>query len=160
MSRFRDEMDLIPRAAWAVAVVVWLGFFLLMLLVPFRADPEFSQWPLAAKVAVSIAPGLPMFALVLLIGYVNADAKRRGMRYVLWTWLAALVPNALGIVIYFVLREPLLTPCSHCGAQVRPGFPFCPKCGAPIGQACPKCGRALEAGWSHCAYCGAALPAA
>jgi len=160
MSRFRDEVRVIPRVAWGVAWVLWLAFFLLMMLMAFRTDPELSQWPLAGKVAVSLGPGLPLFVMALLVGYIYADAKRRGMRYVLWTWLAALIPNAIGIIIYFVLREPLLEHCTHCGAQDRPGFPFCPKCGAPLGQACPKCGRALEAGWSHCAYCGAALPAA
>jgi len=160
MSRFRDEADLIPRVAWAVGVVLWLGFFLLMMLVPFRLDPELSQWPLAGKVGVSLGPGLPVFVLAALIGYIYADAKRRGMRYVLWTWLVILIPNAIGIIIYFVLREPLLAHCTRCSARVRPGFPFCPKCGAPLGQSCPKCGRALETGWSHCAHCGAALRAA
>ena len=160
MSRFRDEIDLVPRPAFAIAVCVWLGFFLLMMLVPFRIDPEGRNWPLAGKLAVSVLPGIPLFILVLLDGYVYADAKRRGMRYVLWTWLAALIPNAIGIILYFVLRDPLLVNCTKCGAQARPGFAFCPKCGGALARACPQCRRAVEPGWTHCVHCGASLTAA
>lgn len=157
MSRFRDEVNSIPRLAWAIAVVVWLGFFLLMMWLPLRLDPQARQWPLAGKLAMSVLPGIPLFVMTLLVGYVYNDAKRRGMRYVLWTCLAALIPNAIGIVLYFVLREPLLVNCTRCGSQLRPGFTFCPNCGAPLGQACPQCGRSVEPGWSHCGHCGAAL---
>ena len=160
MSRFQDEMKLVPRPAFAIAMCVWLAFFLLMTLLPFRVDPELRHWPLAGKLALSVLPGLPLFAMVLLVGYVYSDAKRRGMRYVLWTWLAALIPNAIGIILYFVLREPLLLTCTHCGAQVRPGFAFCPKCGGSLSQACPQCRRAVEPGWTHCVHCGASLTAA
>lgn len=160
MSRFRDEMELVPRPAFAIAVCVWLAFFLLMMLVPFGIDPEGRHMPLAAKLAISVFPGLPLFFLTLLVGYVYADAKRRGMRYVLWTWLAALIPNAIGIILFFVLRDPLLVNCAHCGAQVRTGFAFCPKCGGALSQACPQCRRAVEPGWKHCVHCGASLGAA
>jgi hypothetical protein len=160
MSRFRDEVELVPRPVFAIATCVWLAFFLIMMLAPMRLSPEASQWPLAGKLAISALPGLPLFVMVLLIGYVYADAKRRGMRYVMWTLLAALIPNAIGIILYFVLRDPLLLNCTHCGAQIRPGFAFCPKCGGSLSQACPQCRRAVEPGWTHCAHCGASLRAA
>ena len=157
MSRFRDEVKLVPRPAFAVAVCVWLAYFLLMMLWPFRFDPELRHWPLAGKLTVAVLPGFPLFFMASLVGYVYSDAKRRGMRYVLWTWLAALIPNAIGIILYFVLREPLLLNCTHCGVQVRQGFAFCPKCGGSLSQACPQCRRAVEPGWTHCAHCGASL---
>jgi predicted RNA-binding Zn-ribbon protein involved in translation (DUF1610 family) len=160
MSRFREELKLVPRPAFAIAVCVWLAFFLLMMLLPFAKDPELRQWPLVGKLAICVLPGLPLFFMTLLVGYVYSDAKRRGMRYVLWTWLAALIPNAIGIILYFVLREPLLVDCTQCGAQVRTGFAFCPKCGGALSRACPQCRRPVEPGWTHCAHCGASLPAA
>jgi hypothetical protein len=143
MSRLRQEMDLIPRTAWAIAVCVWLTFFLVMMEFPFHMDPEGRNWPLAGKLALSVLPGIPLFL----------------MRYVMWTWLAILIPNAIGIILYFVLRDPLLTPCTRCGFQARPGFAFCPQCGAPLSAACPQCRRAVEPSWTHCANCGAALAA-
>ena len=157
MSRFEDEVKLVPRPAFAIAVCVWLGFFLLMMRVPFGIDPEGRTWPLAGKLAIAALPGIPLFVMVLLIGYVYSDAKRRGMPYVMWTLLAALIPSALGIILYFVLRDPLPVTCTNCGAQVRPGFAYCPKCGGTLKRACPQCGRAVEPGWTHCAHCGAAL---
>jgi hypothetical protein len=160
MNRLRHEMQIIPRPAWMVANCVWLAFFLLMMLVPFRLDPDGRNWPLAAKLAVSVLPGVPLFMLVLLIGYVYADARRRGMRYILWTLLAAFIPNAIGVILYFILREPLTAPCPRCGTPVRPNHAFCPKCGEPLGHVCPQCRRPVEAGWSHCANCGATLATA
>jgi hypothetical protein len=160
MNRLRQEMKLIPRPAWMVANCVWLGFFLLMMLGPFRLDHEARYWPLAGKLAVAVLPGIPLFIYVLLVGYVYADARRRGMRYVLWTLLAACIPNAIGIILYFILRDPLMAPCPHCTTLVRPSHAFCPHCGAALGHSCPQCRRAVEPGWSHCANCGAGLRAA
>jgi hypothetical protein len=160
MNRLRQEMKLIPRTVWMIAPCMWVGFFLLMMLVPIRLDPEARYWPLAGKLAVAVLPGLPLSVLVLLIGYVYADARRRGMRYVMWTLLATFIPNAIGIILYFILREPLLVPCPQCSTLVRPGHAFCPHCGAALGHACPQCRRAVEPGWSHCASCGATLKAA
>jgi len=160
MSRFRQEMQLIPRPAWLIAGLVWLGFFLLMMLVPFQQDPGVRNWPLAGKLAIAVLPGIPMFVLALLIGYVHSDAKRRGMRYVMWTLLAIFIPNAIGIILYFILRDPLLEPCPQCGALVRHGYAFCPKCGGALAHACPQCKRAVEPGWSHCANCGTPITAA
>jgi len=81
------------------------------------------------------------------------------MRSLMWTLLAIFIPNALGIILYFVLREPMMTPCPHCATLVKHGFAFCPACGTAVGKACPQCKRSVEPGWSHCASCGARLGA-
>jgi RNA polymerase subunit RPABC4/transcription elongation factor Spt4 len=126
----------------------------------FRLDREARYWPLAGKLALSLPLASVLFMLVLLIGYVYGDARRRGMRYVMWTLLATFIPNAIGIILYFILREPLMAPCPRCSTQVRPSHAFCPKCGLALGHACPQCRRVVEPGWSHCASCGASLKAA
>jgi hypothetical protein len=159
MSRFQDELEIVPRTAFALGMCVWLAWFLLFMLGPFRLDPELRHWPLVGKLGICMLGGL-FFALALLVGYVYGDAKRRGMRYVMWTWLAILIPNAIGIILYFVLRDPLPVNCTQCGAQVRPGFAFCPRCGGSLTLACPQCRRAVEPNWTHCAHCGVALRAA
>ena len=160
MTRFRKELSIIPWAAWVIAVLVYLGMAALMVAVPLRSDAEIRHWPLWLRTLLVAGPGLPLAIYVLLIGYVNGDARRRGMRYVMWTLLAALIPNAIGIILYMVVRDPLTAPCPRCAAQLRPGYTFCPKCGVALAQACPQCRRAVEAGWSHCARCGTALPTA
>jgi hypothetical protein len=157
MSRFRQELQLVPKAAWVIGVLVWLGFVLLMMLIAFRHDPEVQHWPLEARLALSVLPGLPLLALALMVGYIYNDARRRGMRYVMWTLLAALIPNAIGVILYFVLREPLLAPCRRCGTPVKQGYAFCQNCGSAVGSSCPQCRRRTEPGWMHCVYCGADL---
>jgi hypothetical protein len=68
-------------------------------------------------------------AFILFTGYVYADAARRGMPPVPWTAMVVLVPNGIGFVLYFLLRKPLVHPCSKCGNGVEPGAAFCPRCG-------------------------------
>ena len=77
---------------------------------------------------------------LLCLGYVYADARRRAMPPVLWTLLAALVPNLLGFLFYFALRKPLAAPCAHCGQLLETGQRFCSRCGfdtsaSPTGNA-------------------------
>src|SRR6185503_8685900 len=93
----------------------------------------------------------------LLVGYVHGDARRRGMRYVMWTLLAILVPNALGIILYFILRDPIPNFCTRCGAAVARNFAFCPQCGTGMAMSCAQCHRVSQEGWTHCAHCGARL---
>lgn len=100
-----------------------------------------------------------MACYVLLIGYVSSDAGRRGMSRLGWTLLAIFIPNALGIVLYFVLRKPLIATCPQCGGPLEPGFGFCPQCRHHLNPTCPKCQRSVHAGDKFCPYCGSDLGA-
>jgi hypothetical protein len=97
-------------------------------------------------------------AWVALIGYICGDAKRRHMRYVLWTLLAILTPSAIGMILYFILRDPLPKPCPGCGHIAKAGYPFCPHCGALLQPMCSKCGKSVDPTWANCAHCGQRLP--
>jgi len=153
MSRLRDEVGLIPKIGWLVAVLVYLG---LAVLFAATAWPGMNL-PLWGKVLITVLVPLPLMIYALLVAYVNRDAHRRGMRCVLWTLLAIFIPNGIGIILYFLLRDPLLAHCTKCGARVRSNFPFCPICGAAMAPACPQCRRSVEAMWSNCPYCGSKL---
>jgi hypothetical protein len=156
MNRFARELRIIPGVAWLVGILLYLGFAGLSMFM-MRSDPGLRTWPWWGQLLFTgLMPAL-FIPYVALIGYVNADARRRGMRYVLWTLLAIFIPNALGIILYFVLRDPLMSTCPQCATPVRHGFAFCPKCGAAVASVCPQCRRAVEPDWSHCAACGAPL---
>jgi len=155
MSKFPEEMKVIPWGAWVIAVCIGLGFAALLQVVAIPRDPKFAGWPEAFELCFSVGMGIFLFIYTLLIGYVNGDARRRGMRYVMWTLLAIFIPNAIGIILYFILRDPLPQVCPKCGATVRSKGAFCPACGATLRNTCPACHGALEPGWSHCASCGA-----
>jgi hypothetical protein len=80
--------------------------------------------------------GTLLAGYILLAGYVYGDARRRGMPAGVWTAMVILVPNAIGFVLYFLLRKPLVHPCPACGCGVTPDAAFCPKCGQPQAAAC------------------------
>ncbi len=151
MTPAMHERPSVPKAAWVIAVFVFLAMFLGLSIMATRGAAPFP-WALFMFI-----PALFMAGYVVLVGYVYADAKHRGMRYVMWTWLAILVPNGIGVILYFLLREPVPVYCSRCGAPTRQGFAFCPSCGAGTAPACPQCHKVCQPGWSHCPYCGVAL---
>ena len=140
----------IPFGGWVAAGIVFLLFFVLLSLVLIQAQDV----PVAVMFIISILAPLGLAGYTLLIGYVYGDARRRGMRYVMWTLLAIFLFNGIGIILYFILREPLQVYCSRCGAGVQPSHAFCPRCGAGVQPACAACHRILQPGWTHCAWCG------
>jgi hypothetical protein len=160
MNRLKQELKVIPPAAWIIALLVYGGIVALSWQVIIPRDRELSPWPTLLKILFSFGMPLVLSILVLLIGYVYADSRRRGMRYVLWTLLAIFIPNAIGIILYFILRDPLPRSCPKCGALVPVRFPHCPACGTAVTQTCPECRRPVELEWFHCAHCGATLRSA
>jgi hypothetical protein len=148
MTPVKQNKQVIPTAAWVVAAVVLVVTGLALAVLVNREGG--ILW-------VGIIGPMFLAAYVLMVGYVYGDARRRRMRHVMWMWLAILVPNGLGIIIYFILREPLAVFCTKCGQSMRPGFPYCPGCGSAMAAVCTKCQRVSEAGWSHCAFCGEKL---
>lgn len=106
---------------------------------------------------VLIPVAMAVVACIALFVYIYRDAKRRNMNAVLWTLLAIFAPSGIGIILYFLLRDPIPAYCTSCGSAAQPGFAYCPRCGAPLAAACPQCHRVPLPGWSHCAACGAKL---
>jgi RNA polymerase subunit RPABC4/transcription elongation factor Spt4 len=153
MNAFMARLKIIPRPAWIVGCLLTVVSVLPIWLLPMREDPEMSAWPLAAK--LGLISMVPVFIMAYsgLVGFIYADAKRRRMRHVMWAWLA-LVPYFIGVILYFILRDPLPVPCANCGTDVPQAFAFCPGCGASIHPTCSQCGKSLQKGWANCPYCG------
>ena len=153
MNSFWAKLRLIPRPAWITGCSLAVVLTLPLVIGPMQFDREMREWPLLAKVGlVSVLP-VVILAYSALVGFIYADAKRRRMRHVMWAWLA-LVPYFVGVILYFILRDSLPTPCPHCGLDVPQAFAFCPGCGAPIHPICSHCGKSLRPEWSNCPHCG------
>lgn len=155
-TRFGDEVRFIPRWAWGLAVVFFVSIPFLFTIC-LAHDPKAP--PFWGRVALGVLCGIFLGFLCLVIGYVNRDAGRRGMNRVVWTLLAMFVPNALGIILYFLLRRPLPLVCPHCGTAVQSAYGYCPRCGKSLSQHCPHCQHAICADDIYCPYCGNALNA-
>jgi phage shock protein PspC (stress-responsive transcriptional regulator) len=172
--RFWDEFKLVPR--WLVVVVVFL--FILAQVIAYIVNtqgltnngeifpPELKNNPAMASLALAgiiTSVALILGASLFLFGYVNRDAKRRGMNSTLWTLLVILLFPAyfaLGFIIYFLMREPLPYPCPQCGNTVGARFNFCPSCKCNLYPACPQCKREVVETDKFCPYCGNDLKAA
>lgn len=148
MSWLGRELAVVPR------IGVLLSFLAALLAAAGWAFAA-QGFPVVLRLLLGAMFALMFFGYGLLVAYVYGDARRRGMRHVLWTVIALAVPNGLGIIAYFLLREPRLQPCATCGARTRRGYAFCPRCGAAVAETCAACRRALDPSWSHCAHCGA-----
>jgi predicted RNA-binding Zn-ribbon protein involved in translation (DUF1610 family) len=148
---FPQRERIIPLPAWIVA-----GFLFTGLVVGFNVMAMRHHAPPPLHLLITIG-ALAAAGYALLVGYIYGDAKRRGMRYVMWTLLAIFLANGIGVILYFVLRDPLPGYCSACGSAMHPGYAYCPRCGANMLPACGNCRRVSQAGWSHCAYCGTKL---
>jgi len=158
MSRFRTALRVVPVTAWIIAAIVYLAAAIAIGIGNWEKtydvhDPE-PIW--AFSLLVALAP-LVLVAWVLLIGYVNGDARRRGMRYTIWTLLAIFTPSGIGMILYFLFREPVLRSCPSCGARNKAGLSYCPNCGHALARVCPGCNRPVDEEWNNCAHCGLSL---
>jgi hypothetical protein len=148
--RFTEELRIIPGWAYGLAILLLVG---LDTLIPFARRHDAHPMPLPAMIAVMTLGGLVVACLGLLIGYVNRDAKRRGMNVTLWTIIVIFVPNAIGFIIYFLAREPMVFKCPQCSTMVSARFNFCPTCKFNLNPTCPECKHAVRPGDRFCPYC-------
>lgn len=158
-THFMDEVRIISPWAFFFA---FLGFAAVAGAVVFATLTDKSGarfYSLPVLVPLGIVAGTAITCYILLIGYVNCDAGRRGMSRLAWTLLAIFIPNALGIVLYFVLRKPRPPNCPQCNAVIEPGFGFCPRCRYRLTPVCPQCQRGVHEGDKFCPYCGRDLGA-
>lgn len=155
---FAKNLGVVPRTAWIVAFLCYAGIATLAW-TQLPSNPDMATWPGGGQLAfIFLIPSI-FLVLVPLYAYIYHDAKRRGMRYVMWTLLAIFVPYSVGIILYFILRDPVPSECPTCHTMNLAKYAFCPKCGATMHPVCPQCGKTLEPGWVSCAYCGSRVPA-
>src|SRR6202163_1169470 len=171
-TRFRDELRIIPK--WLIVTVIVLfigtqaGFLIANLVFHAMSNPQGAIFPYPNNPALSIvsiaaivtAASIPLAALFLAFGYVNRDAKRRGMNSALWTILVVVLSPgwlALGFFIYFLMREPLPYNCPQCGATVGARFNYCPNCKCNLRPTCPQCKREVGETDKFCPYCACEL---
>ena len=89
--------------------------------------------------------------------------------------LLVLFLNIFGWIIYLIIRPSQtieqiywadlerrylkyetaeLGDCIKCGAQLYPGYTYCPKCGLEIKKKCKACDMYIEKDSEYCAFCG------
>jgi hypothetical protein len=165
--RFWEEFRLVPNGLiWTMVAlyVIALAIALSINYWNFHHNPgetfgDLYDMPYLSYLALAgviTAVGLVLSCFVFLIGYVNRDARRRGMNSALWTLLVIVMLPSLafvGFLIYFLMRDPLPYPCPQCGKLVGPRFNFCPNCKCNLHPSCPNCKREVGESDKYCPYC-------
>jgi hypothetical protein len=148
-------MDVVPKGVKISAPMV-MGFLMLTgavvgCFVPWMdhgASGLSSLLGAGIGLGVGTLLGASLAVWMLCVGYVYADATRRGMRPVLWTLIAALFPHLFGFLLYFALRQPMTPRCPKCGQPVTLDQRFCSWCGnpGPVSSGGPEAGPDAS-GW-------------
>ena len=147
-----DELRLIPM--WSVALAVALFAAAQAVVHLYLTQHQHNLPPRGFLVFWSLAWGTVIAVYTLMVGYVTRDAKRRGMNVGLWTPLVIFMPGAIGLVLYFLLRQPLVTKCPQCSAGISPGINFCTLCRFQLVPICQQCRRAVRITDVYCGNCG------
>ncbi len=155
---FHDEFGIIPGFMIPVAIIGFACMMFIFLDVMPQHDRHAP--PAAVRLLLGVLTGSVVAAYLLLVGYVNQDAKRRNMGQLLWTLLVIFIPNGIGFLAYFLLRKPPVQNCPKCGALGEKGFHFCPKCGYSLLPSCPWCGQPVSSDYVCCPHCGKQLAGA
>src|SRR6202167_1365863 len=117
----RQFLDVVPKSVKTTAAVIAGGGVLLGLAGAWVTG-ESSRGSfvpvLAPGIGFGLLAGVVIGIWILGLGYVHADARRRGMPPILWTLIAAFIPNLLGFLLYFALRRPMASPCPDCGGTI------------------------------------------
>src|ERR1700682_5193328 len=115
--RFWNEFKLVPRwLIWTVVVLFLIAQIIGQIVLHVQLanheqvfGPELDNDPGAAGgalVGIITAVSLVCASVILMVGYVNQDAKRREMNSTLWTFLVlVLMPGylILGFIIYLLM---------------------------------------------------------
>jgi hypothetical protein len=138
---FRQFLDVVPKSVKTLASVIAGGAVVACLIGAMvkastsgRISAHGASFPVLASILVpalftGLVVGLVIATWILGLGYVYADARRRNMPPILWTLIAAFIPNLLGFLLYFALRRPITLPCPQCGQATTEKQRFCSWCG-------------------------------
>jgi len=138
--RVRQFLDVVPKSVQTGAFTIVGCAVLVGVAVSIggmnhgRASAHGASLPVLASLAAQglcfgLLAGVLIASWAICLGYVYADARRRAMPPILWTLVAAFIPNLLGFLLYFASRRPIALPCPRCGQAITPQQRFCSWCG-------------------------------
>lgn len=75
-----------------------------------------------------------MILTIIFLGlWVYRDAKNRGLNAAMWTAIVILVPNLIGLIIYFLIgRKQVIIKCNKCSADIPESSKYCCNCGSEV----------------------------
>jgi hypothetical protein len=146
-----DSLKMIPLWSVILATLVFLAVVYV-----FNSSPPPHRRPgsLPMHIIFTYTTGTALASYVLLVGYVSRDVKRRNMPAALWMLIAVVMPAGLGAVVYFLLRQPIMTRCPNCTTELNASVHFCPQCQFQVAPVCGQCFRGVQITDVYCTQCG------
>jgi hypothetical protein len=145
-----NDLAMIPIWSIILAIVAFAG----MQYVFHGVLPHQKHEMLPMRLLAGYSWGTLVASYVLLVGYVSRDVKRRNMPAGLWMLIVVIMPGGIGAVVYFLLRQPMLSRCPHCSTEIESSFHFCPQCQFQMAPVCGQCFRGVEITDVYCKQCG------
>jgi hypothetical protein len=146
----QDDLRLIPTWSIVLAVIVFAAAQYLF----HGVLPHHKSELLPMRLLMGYSWGTAFASYVLLVGYVSRDVKRRNMSRGIWMLIVIMMPGGIGAVVYFLLRQPMLTRCPHCSSEISSNYHFCPQCQFQLAPVCGQCFRGVEITDVYCKQCG------
>lgn len=145
-----DELSIIPTWSIVLATAVFAAAQYLF----HGVLPHHRHEMLPMRLIMGYSWGTAFASYILLIGYVSRDVKRRNMSAKLWMLIVIVMPGGIGAVVYFLLRQPILTRCPHCTTEIASTYHFCPQCQFQMAPVCGQCFRGVQITDVFCTQCG------
>ena len=136
--RLRQFLSIVPNTVQFWALVLVGCTLLIGLVAGYKSAAQGAVLrTMSVDGSAALVFGIALAIWLLCLGFVFADAQRRAMRSVLWVLVAALFPHLLGFLLYFVMRQPIASTCTHCGQTIALHQRFCSWCGTPQPSSTP-----------------------
>jgi hypothetical protein len=145
-----EELRMIPRWSMVLALLLFAG----MQYVFHGVMPHHKHELLPMRLMMGYAWCSLVASYALLLGYVSRDVKRRGMSASLWMLVCVVLPGGIGAVVYFLLRQPVLSRCPNCATLIASTYHFCPQCQFQMAPVCGECHRGVKITDAYCTLCG------
>lgn len=144
------DLGMIPPWSIVLAIVAFAAMQYLF----HGILPHHRHEMLPMRLLMGYSWGAVFASYILLVGYVSRDVKRRNMPAPIWMLIVILMPGGIGAVVYFLLRQPMLSRCPHCSTEIASSNHFCPQCQFQMAPVCGRCFRGVEITDVYCKQCG------
>jgi hypothetical protein len=152
-SKFGEDLNLIPRWSIALAAIAFVGMqYVWWVVIPAQRHHPGPPIGLQAFWAFNFSSLAAVY--MLMVGYISKDSPRRAMSTRLWLLVCLILPGGIGAVLYFMLRQPIISNCPACGTEIQSEYHFCPQCAYQVSAACGNCYRSVRTSDLHCYHCG------
>jgi hypothetical protein len=147
-----SELHLVPVWSIVAAVLSFIGvLYIFLVIVP---QHENHHAPFGLHLYFSLSWSALSALYMLMVGYITRDSKRRAMHARLWIIVCLVLPGGIGAVLYFLLRQPVITLCPACSTRVQSEFHFCPQCAYQLSASCARCFKSMDIADRFCVECG------